>query len=406
MTPHDLALIPLAVVSTALATFWCIATYRILRVLCTIPTARAGLRLESDDRPLTVVVPAHNEAESITPLIETLRQQTHARFRVVLALDRCTDNTEAVAREAIAGDPRFEIVLVTHCPDDWAGKVHAAHTGYTTSEHARSSEHLLFTDADCTFHPEALRATAALLESRDLDLLSLFSTLATRNWFERLAQPAASFELGRWFPLNRANAETGLPKRPFANGQFMLFRHEAYRQLEGHAHPEVRAALLEDIAFAQRFGRERRRTGLLLADGIVACRMYETWEQFTKGWKRIYTESANRKPARLRNAAWQLRLLVLAWVGAVAALTLALTTLPDPTALDLYALIASGLGLSAWTLALICVHRAARAPLWLLPLWPVGQWLVARILSDAAKDLTSGVPTSWGGRSYTREARH
>lgn len=391
--------------STAFAAFWCIGCYRIRRSLRMIPTARAGLALASEDRPLVVIVPAHDEAGSISSLIETLRAQTHTSFRVVLALDRCTDDTEGVARRAIDADPRFEIVTIDDCPDDWAGKVHAAHTGYTASAHARDAEHLLFTDADCTFHPEALRATAALLEQRDLDLLSLFSTLTTDSWFEHLVQPAASFELGRWFPLNRANADAGLPKRPFANGQFMLFRGAAYRELGGHQHPEVRAALLEDIAFAQRFGRERRRTGLMLADAIVRCRMYDNWAQFRKGWKRIYTESANRKPARLRAAAWQLRLLAIGSLAALATLALALTALPALTELDVYALSVSGLALIAWTGSLRLIHRAAHAPRWLIPVWPLGQWLVAGILTDAARDLSTGVPTSWGGRSYTRQPR-
>ena len=39
---------------------------------------------------------------------------------------------------------------------------------------------------------------------------------------------------------------------------------------------------------------------MFLARGMIHCRMYGTWEAFRRGWKRIYTESANRKPGRMR----------------------------------------------------------------------------------------------------------
>ena len=45
-------------------------------------------------------------------------------MRVVLALDRCTDDTASLARAEIGNDGRFEIVEIDACPSDWVGKVH------------------------------------------------------------------------------------------------------------------------------------------------------------------------------------------------------------------------------------------------------------------------------------------
>ncbi|MFT5424427.1 MAG: hypothetical protein ACI89L_002222 [Phycisphaerales bacterium] len=408
MTPLWLAIpmITLCVCSAAFAAYWTIASYRIGRAFSSLPTAQDGVGLAPPNLSVCVIVPAHNEAGHIAHLVESLRAQTHEQFSVVLALDRCTDETEAVAREAIGDDPRFEIVPIAECPDDWAGKVHAAHTGYTRSGRAQSADLLLFTDADCTFAPEALNATAALLESRGLDLLSLFSSLGTRRWFEKLAQPAAGFELGRWFPLTRANAKKGqLPKRPFANGQFMLFRAAAYRALGGHGAQEIRAALLEDVAFATQYGTARRPTGLLLADGVVRCRMYETWAEFRRGWKRIYTESANRKPDRLAKAAMQLRMMSTLPLLAAVCFALAWLVPWEDQPLAGLALGLPMLGTLSWAYALIRVQRGTHAPIWMIPLWPIGGWLVAGILAEAARDLRKGVPTRWGGKDYIREAR-
>jgi glycosyltransferase involved in cell wall biosynthesis len=57
-----------------------------------------------------VVIPAWNEARVVAGLIRSLRSETDPQLAIVLALDRCTDDTAALARAAIAGDTRFEIV--------------------------------------------------------------------------------------------------------------------------------------------------------------------------------------------------------------------------------------------------------------------------------------------------------
>ena len=44
-------------------------------------------------------------------------------------LDRCTDRTLEILRGAAGDDQRVKIVENAHCPDDWAGKCHAAWVG-------------------------------------------------------------------------------------------------------------------------------------------------------------------------------------------------------------------------------------------------------------------------------------
>ena len=116
----------------------------------------------------------------------SLRAETYRQLRLVLALDRCTDDTAALARTAIGGDERFEIVEIDACPDDWAGKVHAVHAGVTRSRGAADAEYLLFADADTLFSPGCIASALALMRERKLDLLSLLSTLTHETWFERV----------------------------------------------------------------------------------------------------------------------------------------------------------------------------------------------------------------------------
>ena len=89
--------------------------------------------------------------------------KTIRQVRYVLALDRCTDDTAALARAAIDGDERFEIIEIDACPGDWAGKVHAVHAGVTRSRGAADAEYLLFADADTLFSPGCIASALALM---------------------------------------------------------------------------------------------------------------------------------------------------------------------------------------------------------------------------------------------------
>lgn len=381
---------------------WGYVWYRVEQSRRSVPTLRAGLKLAAADPPagrVCVVVPAYNEAAMIGGLIASLRKESYSQLKVVLALDRCTDGTEDVARKAIGDDDRFEVVVIDHCPDDWAGKVHAVHCGVTRSRAAADADFLLFADADTTFSPGCIAASLALMRARDLDLLSLLSTLSYDTWFENVVQLAASFELMRQYPLTEANARVG--RRAFANGQFMLFRKGAYDAIGGHA--AVRKALLEDLAFARKIADANRLGGVFLAAGLFHCRMYPTWEAFRRGWKRIFTEAANRKQRRLIATARRTR-----WLGTILPAWMIVACAATPAIVAFDAVTGSGGRLTAlcvlavltWGGALTQVASLSGAPIWTVPLHMVGAWMTAQLLDEAAADLRNSKPTQWGGRDY------
>jgi cellulose synthase/poly-beta-1,6-N-acetylglucosamine synthase-like glycosyltransferase len=395
----------LSLCSALLLVYWGVGLGRIIRTHRHIPTARAGVALAAEHPPMQavcIVIPAHNEEAAIGGLLESLKAQNYPNLRVILCLDRCTDGTAAVVRKTVGDDGRFRAIEIRTCPDGWAGKVNAAWTGAHCPE-ARSAEFLLFADADTWFHPDCVAATVALLEHRKLDLLSLLSTLTADRWFEKLVQPAAGLELIRQYPIERANRATR--RRAFANGQFMLFRRAAYDAVGGHE--AVRDELLEDIALARRIAETERPAGLLLADGMLRCRMYESWDAFRRGWKRIYVEAAKCKVRRLRQAA-----MAAGAMGAVlpllafANLWLSAGLMDGEHQLAAVAGVCiSLLGLGAWGASVGATYRIARVPLIWIPGFILGSLLAAGILREAARDLRSGTPVSWGGRTYVRSPR-
>ncbi len=399
----SLALVGLLLGAVAGLFYWSAVLFHISRTMLVIPTAERGVTLDAGDEPVCVIIPAHNEERSIAGLASSLIEQDYPALRIVFCLDRCTDGTRAEIERVVGDDPRVEILEIDHCPDGWAGKVHALSSAVQQSRSAGDASILLFADADTTFDPRCVRATVALLRHRGLSMLSLLSTLHTDRWFERVVQPAAGFELLRQYPIWRANAKSH--GRAFANGQFIMIRREAYHLLGGHE--SVREALLEDLALARRAAKADLRVGVFLASGMLRCRMYPDWPAFERGWKRIYTEAANRRPARLRTSARRVRLSAIgAPLFALAAVAIGgWFWWSDGDTLAVMACLAGAGALLTCKIGVMLAYLISGTPIWSAAAYPVGAWMVGSILRQAASDLDKGVPTQWGGRTYTREAR-
>jgi len=381
--------------------WWLLVAIRVLRDLPSIPRAPQGLDLPMPDpAPLvSVVIPAHNEEAHAARAARSILASEWPRLELVVVLDRCTDGTRATLEPIAAADSRLRIIDNHDCPEGWAGKCNAARVG---ARHA-GGELLLFTDADVEFHPQLVRATVAMLRHRGLSLLSLLATPRVRHWFEAVVQPVAALMLMRMYPIPRVND----PDKPraFANGQFLLFERSMYERLGGHA--IVREDLLEDIAFARRVREFGGRGGLCTAEHLLSVEMYETMGEFHRGWKRIYLEAAERRPARLRA-------LAMEWfMGGVAMPAFAIAALLAGFAwggggLEPLASVTAWLG-AASLFVFVCVsawlHRMCHAPAAAAVFHPLGAWLVSHCMLEAAVDLDRRRPVRWGGREYVLEPR-
>ena len=394
----------LAVASVTECVLWMVLAIRAVREWrCALFIADA-LRLPAIPLPLlTVVIPAHNEELMAPNCARSVLASDYPALELIFVLDRCTDGTRAALEPIAAADPRLRIVENSSCPADWAGKCNAARVG---ADNARG-ELILFTDADTHFDPRLLRASVQLLRSRALSMLSLFSSPTHKHWFEMVVQPVTSLMLLKLFPMKRANAATG--RRPFANGQFMLFERSAYQALGGHA--AVKDDLLEDLAFARRMKRAKMEQGVAVSDGMLVVSMYDSWKAFQTGWKRIYIESCRRNPARMRKEALQLLVIVVAMpVIRTASVLLAAIALLNGDSLDAgaraFAVGALAVGIAAPIIRLVTlawIHRTASFPVWSALCFPGAAIAVARIFFDGARDLNARTPVRWGGREYLLE---
>ncbi len=147
-----------------------------------LPARGAGGSRPTAWPSVAAVVPARNEAESLPVTLPALLAQDYpAGFSVYLVDDNSDDGTAAIAAElgekaARDGGAPLTVVQGQPRPDGWAGKVWAmaqglaAVTGPGTTVNgpattvdgpgtaaAAAPEYVLFTDADISWAPTALR---------------------------------------------------------------------------------------------------------------------------------------------------------------------------------------------------------------------------------------------------------
>lgn len=334
----------------------------------------------------------------IDSCVTSLRAQEYPDLALIFVLDRCRDATAEIVKRHAAADPRIEVIENEFCPPDWAGKCHAAAVGAARAD----GEYLIFTDADTRFHPGLVRACVAMGADRGSALLSLLPRLTTRRAFERIVQPVASITLLQLYPAERVEHEE--TPRAFANGQFMLFRRDVYQAIGGHS--AVREDLLEDLAFARVIQTRGEKVSLLIADDMLEVSMYDSYDAFRRGWRRIFVEACRRKPARIRKHA--LRLLVIGGLFPLAQATLlflAIAALPVATAWPITAIATVVLSLALQGAALGWLYRLFGVPLLAVAAYPFGAVSMAFLLWQSARDLVRRRPIRWAGREYVLEPR-
>lgn len=116
--------------------------------------------------PFTVLMPAHNEAAGIRPVIAAAKAQLRGCDELIVVADNCTDETAAIAREAGA-------TVVERVDQSRRGKAYALDFGREALMHAPPSI-VIVLDADCIAAPGALQLLAAAAEANRAVVQALY----------------------------------------------------------------------------------------------------------------------------------------------------------------------------------------------------------------------------------------
>ncbi len=296
---------------------------------------------------VTVLVPAHDEAELIARCVRSLRDQTYPsdRYEVVVIADNCTDDTAAIAREAGAR------VLVREDPTA-RGKGHALRWALDrVLAQDPPPDAVAVVDADSVAARDFLEALVAPFE-RGAPAAQGESLLSDEGSPGAALRAAAFLLVNRTRPSGRA--VLGLPTTLAGNG--MLFGRELLQ-----AHPWDAFSAAEDVEYTIRL--RLAGIGPAFAGGaILVSPTAPTAEAATQQqlrWEGGKTHVARTQIPRLVGSALRLRKPLLL----EAALELAVPPL----------------GLLTAAAALGTVVVAVLAATGVLPAWSVASWAAALV---------------------------
>ncbi|MCX6358147.1 MAG: glycosyltransferase family 2 protein, partial [Candidatus Aureabacteria bacterium] len=214
---------------------------------------------------------------TIASCLQSLAAQRYPRCEIILADDRSTDATGKIAA---ARFPAVRCVRIERLPENCAGKSHAL----SLARRQARGEWLLFTDADTVHEPDCLSAAMNYALRHNLQMLSLLPEPVGAGFWEHVLQPIIGIMLFMIFPIERINSKRS--RMAFANGQYILISGSAYDRVGGHG--ALLEFPLEDIAMAQNVKRAGLGLGLVYADGLLRCRMYQGLRELWNGWERIF----------------------------------------------------------------------------------------------------------------------
>ncbi|MGJ3246466.1 MAG: glycosyltransferase [Elainellaceae cyanobacterium] len=205
--------------------------------------------------PITVVIPARNEADVLPTTVRSLVAQRYpGNLDIIVVDDHSTDETATVAQQAAEeigaqlDFPRtLRILHANPLPVGWTGKLWALEQGtqYALNQTPESG-FILLTDADIEHDPDNLYRLVTQAQHDHLDLVSIMVRLRCQSVWEKLLIPAFVFFFQKLYPFSWVNNPQ--KRTAAAAGGCALIRPAALRRIGGIA--AIRQALIDDCALA------------------------------------------------------------------------------------------------------------------------------------------------------------
>lgn len=228
---------------------------------------------------VSILIPCRNEEENIGALLEHLVHHDYPYLEILIYDDESTDTTAEIIHKYAERFPQIKYIKGIPLPTGWSGKVHAC---YQLAQHAKGT-YFLFTDADVTIRDGLISSTLLHLQKKKLHLLSLFPQQTMISVGEKITVPVMNWILVSFLPL----ICTRISKRPSlsaANGQFLLFRADTYREYQFHR--ILKKSLVEDITIFKMMKKRHLKSHTMLSNKMISCRMYHNYTEAIDGFSK------------------------------------------------------------------------------------------------------------------------
>lgn len=257
---------------------------RFLVSLCNVLFSPVLKNQKPKNEPLvSVLIPARNEEHNIGNILNDLHNQSYLNIEAIVFNDQSTDRTAEIVEAFTNADNRFRMVNSEGLPDGWLGKNNAC---YQLSQKA-SGDYFLFLDADVLVKSGLIESSLAQMQKHRLKLLSIFPKQEMKTLAEKITVPVMNSILLSLLPMVLTR-ESSRPSLAAANGQFMLFETETYRQIQPHR--QVKNLLVEDILIARLYKKSGQKMQCMIGNETIRCRMYQNLNDALYGFSRSVAE--------------------------------------------------------------------------------------------------------------------
>jgi cellulose synthase/poly-beta-1,6-N-acetylglucosamine synthase-like glycosyltransferase len=246
---------------------------------------RFSLPSNTQLRPYSIIIAAHNEAENISPCLKALIQQDYPPelYEIILAADRCSDGTAARARIVRKDFPNLKILEISETPPGVSPKKYALSRAIAVAAH----QHLLFLDADVVPTRNHIRAINQFFHEDTAAVVSLMKFSPPRTLWQKFLV----FEkLISWCI---AGAGIGWKRPLIAYGGNWGYTKNAFQEARGFQEIEFSLSGDDDLLL-QKMGELNLPVQMCLEpQGWIRTAPPETFRQFLRQRRRHF--SAGKK---------------------------------------------------------------------------------------------------------------
>jgi glycosyltransferase involved in cell wall biosynthesis len=235
------------------------------------------------ERKFSVLIPARNEERNNGIILNDLKNQPFENIEVIVFNDQSEDRTALVVGEYAIADNRFQMINSDQLPEGWLGKNYACSRLASTA----TGDFFLFLDADVRISGNLIGDSICYAEISNSDLVSIFPKQKIITRGEWATVPNMNFILVSLLPLILVR-KTSMHSLAAANGQFMLFRPDVYKELAPHE--KMKNSKVEDILISRYFKRSGKTVSCLLGDERIECRMYSGFSDSVNGFSKNVAE--------------------------------------------------------------------------------------------------------------------
>ncbi len=228
---------------------------------------------------ISILIPARNEADNIGFLLNDLSKINNKKIEIIVFNDQSTDNTYDIVQKYAINDRRIKIIQSKNLTKGWLGKNHAC---YQLAK-AATGNYFLFLDADVRLSGNLIQDTVNCMNKYQLGLLSIFPIQIQKSMGEKISVPIMNYILLTLLPLIFVRTSP-FASHSAANGQFMLFNADIYK--ENQPHKRFKNAAVEDILISRYFKQKNIKIACITGENRIQCRMYKNYKDALNGFSK------------------------------------------------------------------------------------------------------------------------